>query len=174
VQAFIRFVGVVNAAIWLGSAVFYTLAAGPAFFSSEMLSFLPRPHAGRAAEIVLHRYYLIHQWCAAIALLHLLLEYLYTGRPVDRVNVGLLSGLFTAALVGGHWLLPHLHGLQRIRYSPAATPAQQLSAANAFGLLHGFSQVLNVLMIIAILYYLWSLSRPLNTLRFTSFGKIRS
>jgi hypothetical protein len=173
VQPFIRFVGLINIAVWFGAGVFFTVAAGPAFFSADMLSFLPRPHAGRAAEVVIERYLLLQQWCGAIALLHMLVAYLYSGRQVERLSLGLVSTLLVLALIGSHWLVPHMHQLQRTMYSPVTSAVQQAAARSSFGLLHGASQVVNLLMILALLYHLWHLTRPLNPPRFGALDKIR-
>ena len=171
---FIRFVGVLNAAVWFGAAVFFTVAVGPAFFSAEILEFLPRPYAGRVAEVILERYFILQQWCAAIALLHLLVEYLYSGRPADHFTVGLLGVLLCIGLAGGYWLQPRMHALQRARYSSQTTPAQKADAERAFGLLHGASQVVNLLSMAGLLYHVWRVTRPLNEPRFSSFDKFRS
>ncbi len=172
-QPFIRFVGVANLAVWFGAAVFFTVAAGPAFFSAEMLSFLPKPYAGRAAEVIIERYLLLQQWCGAIALLHVLVEYLYSGRQADRLTLILLSGLFVLALIGSLWLLPHMHELQRAMYAPGASAARQAAARSSFGILHGISQVVNLVMMGSLLYYLWRITQPVATLRYGSgtFGK---
>jgi len=173
VHVALRFIGLVNAAVWLGAAVFLTVVVGPAFFSTEMLSFLPRPYAGRAAEVVLERYFLLQQWCGAIALLHLLVEYLYSRRALDRTVAGLLSALFVNALVGSFLVLPKIHALQQIRYSRLATAARQAAAASAFQALHGVSWAVNLLAIAALVYYLWTLSRTAPGPRFVSWSKFR-
>lgn len=172
-QSFIRFAGIVNLSVWFGAAVFFTVAAGPAFFSAEMLSFLPRPYAGRAAEVIIERYLLLQQWCGAIALLHVLVEYLYSGRRVERANLALLSTLFLLALAGNHWLLPQMHRLQQTMYSATVTAAQQAAAKSSFGLLHGASQFVNLLMLGGLFYLVWHLTRPLNVPRFGGLDKIR-
>jgi hypothetical protein len=159
-QAFIRYVGVLNAAVWFGAVVFFTLAGGPAFFSDEMLSFLPRPYAGRAAEVMIGRLFVLQQGCAVIALLHLLVEQLYFGRRGAARRAALLGGLLIVNVLGGHWLLPRMHELERIRYAPASTVAEAAAAASRFGLWHGFSQVVNLLVIVSLAYYLGKLARP--------------
>jgi hypothetical protein len=174
VQPFIRFVGLVNIAVWFGAAVFFTVAAGPAFFSAEMLGFLPKPYAGRAAEVIIERYLLLQQWCGAIALLHVLVEYLYSGRQTERWSLGLLSALFVLALMGSYWLQPHMHELQRTMYATTSTVVQQAAARSRFGLLHGASSVVNLLMICGLLYYLWKLTRAVQPLRFGGADKFRS
>jgi hypothetical protein len=174
VHAFIRLVGVMNLAVWFGAAVFFTVAAGPAFFSTEMLAFLPRPYAGAAAEVIIKRYLLLQQWCGAIALMHVLVEYLYSGRQVERRSLGVLSGLFVLALAGNYWLVPQMHRLQRTMYSPATTAAQQAGARSNFGLLHGVSQGANLVMIGGVLFCLWRLTRVGDGGRFPRLDKIRS
>lgn len=165
-QTFIRFAGIVNVAIWLGGCVFLMLAAGPAFFSAEMLSFLPRPYAGRAAQVVLERFCAVQQWCGALALAHLLAEFLHSGRQVERSVLALLSGLFALGLAMSHLLLPWMNELHRTLYAPGSTAAQQAAARSSFGLLHGLSQTATLFIILGLLYYLWSLTRSPGWARF--------
>ncbi len=173
-QRLLRFVGLLNLAVWLGGAVFFTVAVGPAFFSGEMLSFLPRPYAGRAAEVIVERYLGLQCWCAGVALLHLLAEYLHSGRPVARLTLGLLTGLLALGLLGGNWLVPKMHALERVRYSPRTTPVEKAQAAATFGVLHGTSQAVNLLQLAGLLYLFWDLARPGSALRFAHFDKLRS
>jgi hypothetical protein len=163
-----------NLAVWFGAGVFFTVAAGPAFFSTEMLGILPRPYAGAAAEVIVKRYFLLQQWCGAIALLHVLVEYLQPGRRVERWAFGVLSGLFVLVLVGSHWLVPRMHGLHRTMYSPQASAVQQAGARSAFGLLHGVSQGMNLVTVGGVLFCLWRLTRAAEGPRFPRLEKIRS
>ncbi len=156
----IRFVGILNAAVWFGSVVFFTIAAGPAFFSAEMATVLPRPHAGRVAEIIISRLATVQVWCAVIALLHLLAEHLFSGKPVARLTLGGLVGLLLLNLSVKFWLLPTMHRLQVIRYSELSTPEQRDAAVSQFGLWHGLSSAGNLLVIACLAYYLWLLLRP--------------
>lgn len=173
-QALIRFVGVMNLAVWFGAGFFMTVAAGPAFFSTEMLGILPRPYAGAAAEVVMGRYLMLQQWCGAIALLHVLVEYLQPGRRVERGLVGILSGLFVLVLVEGHWLAPRMHRLHRTMYSPRMNAVQQAGARSAFGVLHGVSQGANLVTVGGVVYCLWRLTRVGEGGRFPRLEKIRS
>ena len=172
-QAFIRYIGVLNAAVWFGAVVFFTLAGGPAFFSDEMLGFLPRPYAGRAAEVVIGRLFVLQQWCAVIALLHLLVESLYFGRRGEARRAALVGGLLLMNLVGGYWLLPRMHELERIRYSPASTVAEAAAAASRFGLWHGLSQIVNLVVVISLAYCIWKLARPISAPRLGGFDRFR-
>ncbi len=55
VIGFLRFIGLTNAAVWFGAAVFFTFVGGPAFFSPEMKHLLPPPYNGAAAELMIAR-----------------------------------------------------------------------------------------------------------------------
>jgi len=173
VQRAIRFVGVLNAAVWLGAAVFFTLAVEPAFASAEMLGFLPRPHASRAAEVMLDRYFVLQQWCAGVAVAHLLLEYVQSGRYMGGRVLALLGGLLGASVVGGHWLVPALHRLHRINYSALASAVQKAEAASRLTALNVAFEVANGLAMLALLYYLWRLSHPANDPRFADLDRIK-
>ena len=166
-QSFIRFLGVLNAAVWFGAVVFFTVVAGPAFFSGEMAGFLPRPHAARAAEIVVARLVSLQEWCAVIALLHLLVEHLYFGRRSGRLVLGILIGMLAVNVIAGWWLLPKMNGLQRIRYSPQASEVQRAGAKSAFDLWHGLSQLGNLLVMSGVGFHLWNLTRPPAQLRYS-------
>jgi len=173
VHGFLRFVGVLNAAVWLGAACFFTLVAGPAFFSAEMLSFLPRPHAGRAAEVILQRLFLLQQGCAVIALIHLGLEHFHSGRAVEKLTLALLVCLLGFGLAGGQWLLPKMHELQRVRYGAQTTPAQKQQAAAEFASWHRASRVADLAALAALMFYLWRLTRPAGGPRFAPLDKFK-
>ncbi|MCB1125921.1 MAG: DUF4149 domain-containing protein [Verrucomicrobiae bacterium] len=172
-QTAIRFIGVVNAAIWLGSAVGFTVVVGPAFFSSEMLGIFPRPYAARAVEVVIGRLYSFQMLCAFVALLHLAFEYFQQPRPPSRFHVGLLTVLLGLNLAGTFWLLPTMHQLEAVRYSDATTVEQKTLAKQRFGFWHGSSQVVNLGVMLALGYHLWRLTRPADKPRFSSFSKFR-
>lgn len=159
-QSSIRFVGIVNAAIWLGAVVFFTIAAGPAFFSAEMATVLPRPHAGRVAEIIIGRLATVQIWCVVIALLHLLVEHLFSGRRVEQMTLGGLLAMLGINVLVKLWLLPKMHLLQMIRYSESVTPEQKNAAISDFGLWHGLSSLGNLFVIAWLGFYLWTLTRP--------------
>ncbi|MBI3852674.1 MAG: DUF4149 domain-containing protein [Verrucomicrobia bacterium] len=174
---FLRFVGVVNAGVWLGAALFLTLGAGPAFFSPEMKSLLgPRAfpvYSGAVAQIVIERYFVLQYWCAIIALAHLIAEGLYTGKALEKFTLTLLLGLFSLSLIGGYWLQPKLKRLHATKYQ-AATPELRDQAARSFRGWHGLARVADVVMMGGLLVYLWrSLNRP-DAPRFVSTEKFRS
>ncbi len=156
----LRIIGLVNVAIWLGGSVFFTLGVAPAFFSNGMLHLLGRPHAGAAAQLVLERYFIMHQVCAGVALLHLIGEGMYLGRTIQRWTLGLLLVLLVFSLLGGHVLQPQLQALHLTMYLPGSTTEEQASAARTFRILHGISQTINLAMVCGVFVYLLRLTKP--------------
>src|SRR5262249_40080484 len=115
VISILRFIGVMNATVWFGSSVFFTFVGAPAIFSEDMKAAFGAQNArsadyftGAIAQIVIARYFLLHHVCGAVALVHLLVEWLYLGKALERFMLGLLVGLFSVGLVGGFWLQPKL------------------------------------------------------------------
>ncbi len=172
--AFIRFIGVAIAAVWLGSIVFVTIAAGPAFFSPEMIRLLGKPYAGAAAEIVLQRYFTLQLWCAILALVHLIADWLYSGRPLSRGILVLLICLLGVGLIGGYVLQPKLKQLHLIMYATQSTAQEKEAARKEFGMLHGISQTINLAVLGGVLAYLWHIQQSSNTVRFASLNKFKS
>lgn len=178
VLGLLRFVGVMNAAIWFGGLVFFTLAVGPAFFTPQMLDvFGGRDHpyarawAGQSAQVVLVRYFLMQQICAAVAMIHLLGEWLYTGRRPRRFIGTLLGAALAVVLLGGWWLQPKLSALHVIRYGTRSTAEQRVEAARSFRLWHGVSQVMNLLLLAGVGVYFWRTINPAEDLRFVGSSK---
>jgi hypothetical protein len=175
VLAFLRFVGILNAAVWFGAAIFFTVAVGPAFFSPEMVNLVGRPRTGVAVQLVLQRYFVVQHWCGLIAVGHLLAEWLYTGRPFQKLTLGVLLALLVLGLLGHFWLQPKLSRLHLEIYEVRSTPApeQVEKARHSFGAWHATAQSLNLVMIFGLVYYLWRITHPSATPRFVSANRFR-
>ncbi|MBI3415285.1 MAG: DUF4149 domain-containing protein [Verrucomicrobia bacterium] len=169
----LRVVGLLNAAVWLGAAIFFTMVAAPAFFSPEMTHLLGRAYSGAAAQIVVKRYFIFHLVCSAVAIAHLVLEWLYCGKPLHRWLLYMLLGVLGAALLGGFVLTPKMKQLHYVMYARGVTPAQQTQARSTFGLLHGLSQVGNLAVLAGLLVYFWQVNNPNTPMRFFSGTKFR-
>ena len=163
-----------NAAVWFGGAVFFTFAAGPAFFSQAMFNLVGRIYAGAAAQIVLERYFALQMVCACIALAHLVAEWLYTGKLLSRTTPHLLIGLLSIGLIGGFWLQPKLKALHLEKYGARTQPAQRLEAERSFGLWHGVSQTINLFAMGGLVVYLWQITQNLEAVPRWPRGKFRS
>src|SRR5690348_2763592 len=119
-----RFVSLVNAAVWLGASLFFTFGVAPAVFSSEMRSLLQHPfYPGAIAQILFKRFFYLQYLCSALAIGLYLWETLYRGRKFERLTFGILVGLLAVALVGGMWLQPKLKTLHQTQYNAQASEA---------------------------------------------------
>src|ERR1022692_4794120 len=172
VIGFLRFVGILNAAVWFGGAVFFTLGAGLAPFSQEMKTLLgPNNYpyfSGAIAQILIARYFHFQLVCGVVAVLHLLAEWLYLGKFPRKVQAGLLVALCAAALFGGYWLQPKLKGLHATKYGANTRPEIREAANRSFRAWHGVSQVVNLLLVGGLATYLWRAANPSDPTRFVS------
>jgi hypothetical protein len=170
----LRFVGIVNAAIWLGAAIFFTFGAGPAIFSGDMRTLLGANNfpffSGAIARIILNSYFHFQIACGVVALLHLAAGKLYLGRPVSKFTVGLLTSLLAITLLGGFWLQPKMHDLHVRGYSPKVSVGERATAMHSFRVWHGISQVINLFVIGGIIVYVWRVNNPPNPTQFVRPG----
>lgn len=175
--AFLRFIGLVNAAIWLGAAVFFTVGAEAACVSTAAEKLLGESNfpffSGALAQIVMARYFAFLCACAVIALLHLLAEWLYMGRPTRKLALALLSGLLLLVLAGGLWIEPHLESLHVRHYTPNAPAVERAAAARSFRFWHAGFEVFNVALIAGLVVYVWRVANPTDAPRFISSVKFR-
>jgi hypothetical protein len=178
---FLRLIGIFNGAVWLGSAVFFTLSIGPAVFSPQMLANfggaehpLARLYAGLVAQVLISSYFKAGLWCAAIAVLHLVAEWLYTGRTPRAWRVYLLLFLLAGGLAGKLYLQPNMEALHRAKYSQSATPEGREAAAGSFKTWHAVSQSLNLLMLLGMAVHLWGVAVSGEASRFVPTKHFRS
>ena len=178
VIGFLRFVGILNAAVWFGTSFFFTFGAGFAPFSPEMKSLLGEHnfpyYSGAIAQILIARYFQFQVACSLVAVMHLLAEWLYLGKAPQRAHLGLLAGLCAVALLGGYWLQPHLKALHTVKYGVTTRPEMRQSADRAFRAWHGVSQVINLLAVGGLAVYLWRAANPPDQARFVSAMKFTS
>ena len=159
--------GILNAAVWCGSAVFLTVAL-PAIFSPEVKNYVPAERVGFAAEAVVARFFLLQYCCGAIALAHLWAEWMYCGRPARRLNVMLVLAMLTVALAGGLWAQPIMNKLHVVKYF-GREPEKREMAGKAFGRWHAASESANLLVMGGLILYLWRVSVPPESPRFGGF-----
>jgi hypothetical protein len=172
VIGFLRIVGVLNAAVWLGAAVFYNFLVVPLFSQTEILAALGWSYSGWVAQFAMARFFELSLWCAGIALLHLVAECVYLGRPLSRFQLYLLAALLCLALMGSYWLQPYLGRLHVVRYHRQSTPLASQQAARQYAAWNGVTQFLNYLSLAGVVVYLWQVTGLNQQSRFGS--KFRS
>ena len=176
----LRFLGIANAAVWFGSSLFFTLVVGPAVFSSQMLTLFgaagpdtAKFYAGSVAQILFEGYFTLHHWCGALALIYLLSEWLLTGRPLQRLTLGLALAIFCLGLAGGFLLQPRMQQWHKIKYKVVAPipPLQVEQAARSFRIWHGIAQAGNLASLIGLGVVLWRISQPNGAARY--MGRVK-
>lgn len=160
-----------NAAVWLGTAIFFTFGAEPACFSADMSGALrvanESYYPGAIAGVIMTRYYYVTLACGVVALLHLLGEWLYMGRPTRKFSFILVASLFVVTLVGSNLAQPALTRLNKKHYT-AVQPADRESAGKSFRILRITSQFFNLLIVGGLVVYVWRVGSPSDTLRFVN------
>ncbi len=173
----LRFVSLMNAALWFGAAVFFTFGAGPAAVSPEMQRLLGQNNypffSVAIGQLLATRYFHWHLVCSLVALLHLVAEWLYFGKYPRRLWLGLLLALCLIGVVQAYGLQPRLQALHRLEHA-RVEPELQQAAARSFRLWHGAALVLDVLMVAGLAVYVWRVANPTDPMRFVSASKFRS
>jgi len=174
----LRIIGVFNAAIWLGAAVFFTFAVGPGIFSPEMREIFAPPtqplreyYLGLIAQHLIGRYFALNLICCCIALLHFFAEMIYAGKPFRRFTFSLLILVLTLGLIGGYVFRPKIKTVHQLKYRGNAQ--EQVEAEQQMKRLHAVSASGNILSLIALLIYTWQVTNPPDHTRFVSAQKFR-
>ncbi|HEY0455085.1 MAG TPA: DUF4149 domain-containing protein [Verrucomicrobiae bacterium] len=172
----LRFVGVMNAAAWFGAAILYMCAVAPAFASAEMKRTLGEIYAGVIGQMLVDRFYTLQYWCGSVALAHQLAEWVYLSRPLQRITVAVLAGVFTLSLVNGLWIQPKVNDLHKLRYARAGVISQEqkAAAAKSFQSWHMAASTFNLLGLAGLTVFTWRVIQSTNGTRFSPSGKFRS
>jgi hypothetical protein len=172
----LRFVGLLNAAVWLGAGVFFTLGIGTAVFSDEMKNIFAGPYRdyypGVIAQIFLKRYFLLHMICGVIALALFWAEAFYTRRRFQKWTFALFMIPFAIGAFGGFVLEPRMKPLHLTKYQ-SQNPEEKARATQQFGRLHALSSTLNLLSLGCLIAYTWRVANPPEPARFVSAQKFR-
>jgi hypothetical protein len=178
VIGFLRFAGILNAAVWLGAAFFYAFAAGPGINSDAMEATLGSrnfPYYSVAIlQVISERYFQLQLACSVIAVCHLVSEWLYLGKVVQTFWRTLLGGLVAATLVSGVWLQPEMKRWHHAAFQPRASVGAKEIAGHRFRTWQSVSEVVNLLVVSGLGVYLWRVANPADPTRFVSPAKFRS
>lgn len=178
VIGFLRFVGVVNAAVWLGATLFATVGVSPAAHSEDMKALLGPNNfpyfSGAIEQVILARLSTLHWVCAAVAVAHLLAERLYLGRPLRRLTGWLLMGMVLWGLAGDLLISPRTARWHRACHAVNATPASREAATRALQRWRATAWVGDALLLTGLVVYLWRVANPPAETRFIPAVKLRS
>ncbi len=163
--------GVLNAAVWCGSSIF-VFAALPALFTPGMKHLLTDAGVGYAAEAIFSRFFILQYCCAAIAIVHMVVDWLYYGRQIRKSTLGVMAVVVALILAGGLWAQPKMRNLHVAKYF-GNTPEKQAQAGRAFGRWHAASESANLIILCGLVWYLWRVTKEKIPERFVSFNKIR-
>ena len=168
----LRIVGVFNAAIWLGGAVFFTFGVARGVFSEEMKRVFPDEYTGFIGQVLIARYFTFNVICGLIALGHFLAEMIYVGKPFRRFTCSFLALLLALGLLGQYFFAPRIQSLHHLKYRGPVE--QRPAAAQQLKRLHAFSMIGNLFSLGALVFYTWQITTPADPARFVNSGKFRS
>ena len=189
VPGFLRFLGLFNAAVWVGGSVFSSFLAAPVFFTPEIKSLTPPPVNGLVAQAMLGRYFTLHILCGIVAVVHLLLEWLYSGGGFPRRAIAIVCVLLGLALIGGKFINPKLtvghqqkyHTklkaeseppvYEKVEYKEDVVQDAVQDAERKFAVWHGVSQVINLAMVILLTWRFWRLANSEGPDNSSNFGQ---
>ncbi len=159
-----------NAAVWLGAAVFLAFGVDPACFSGDMKTALrigavDSYYTEAIAQVIITRYYVITLTCGVVALLHFFGKWLYQGRPKRKFSFILLMGLFGWTLIASNLVQPAVAKFNKQRYF-ATQPADRQAAVKPFRILKGVERAFNILVVLGLVIYTWRVTTPSDNVRF--------
>jgi len=175
----LRFVGIVNAAIWFGAGVFFTLVVLPGVFSSDLHVLFGdderfKFYAGGVALALFKRFFVLQYVCGIVALLHLVAEKLYLSKPYPRWGTAVVLVVLGFSLVGGAVVQPKLLDYRKTMYSTTSTSDQKARATHSFAVWHATSETANLFVMIGLLAHLVGAAKPEEPGRYsTLFPKFR-
>ncbi len=169
--------GLMNAAVWLGSAAFFSLVAGPALLSAEMKHLLGENNypffAGAIVQLLAKRFFKLQVAFAAIALTHMLAEWAYLGKPLRRANTILLCGLLVLSLACALVIGPKIQHLHRTKFA-VNQPAEVVRAnAKSLQLWQILGEAVNLVALAGVAVHFWRLASAPSQARFVVPVKFR-
>lgn len=174
---FLRFAGLLNAAVWFGAALCYSLIVGPALHSKQMAVLLTAAnflyYSDAIAQVVASRCLQLQVVCAFLALAHVLAEWLYLGKVPQRFWRWLLFAL-VAANLACLLLQPRLQEWHQDSFRLRTPPEARKAAARKFSAWQIAADVVNILVVGGLGVYLWRMANPLDQTRFLSASKFRA
>ncbi len=136
----VRAVYLLALACWVGSIVFFSFVGAPSIFKA-----LSREQAGDVVGVIFPKYYAMGTACGLLALACLLI--LSRGAKIPWLGAGLLIMMLGANIYAHAVVQPQVRALKaEIRNAEARAEVVEPARAR-FGRLHGFSMILNVVVL---------------------------
>ena len=177
-MGFLRFVGLMNAAIWFGAAIFYCFGAAPVLQSEALKTLIGSnnfPYYGFAIQnLVAASFFHLHVACGIVCVLHLMAEWLYFGKYPRKVWVLFILALLLAGGLQGLWVQPRLKLLHDLEHGRQARPEERQLAARGFKTWSSIAWSLDALLALGVGFYVWRTANPPDPMRFVSASKFRS
>ncbi len=179
----LRFLGLVNAAVWFGAAFFFVFIVDPATTGSEAMKLLlgaaSFPYFSQAiSQVMAARFFGLFLICALLAMLHTGAEWLYFGKYPRRLWLILIFGLFLGGLLQVYGIQPKLKRLVLLEHGRGSRPELREAAGRSFRAWRVVSTGVNLLLLGGLGVYLWRVANPPDEMRFvgaSSFpGKFHS
>ncbi|MDG1892153.1 MAG: hypothetical protein P8L18_12655 [Verrucomicrobiota bacterium] len=155
----LRIIGIVNAALWFGSALFYIGCVRAEFQSDAMLKLLPPPFAEAAMHLILSGYLSLLLICSVIAVLQLWAEQWYTGRPVFRIRISMLLFMVFLAALLKFGIFPAMKNQHLRAYQPSAIAADAKEGMRTYRRLKIGFHCLHLFHIFGALSHVWYVSQ---------------
>jgi uncharacterized protein DUF4149 len=148
-----QFLLVLSISLWVGAIAFFSAVVAPGIFTA-----LDRPAAGNLLSQLFPRYYQSGALCGAVALLVVILLFLFDSgsRGLRFLQLVLVLLMLGSTLYAGWMLEPQIHGLRQERVS-ATTKNLRDEAERRFQKLHTRSVELNLAVLS--LWALWRCAR---------------
>lgn len=169
----LRFIGLFNAALWLGTIAFQLFVSWPAMGSAQMQQLLgPKnfPYFSAAiGHVISARCYTLFLLCSVIALLHLGAAWLYSGKQPNRGSLALVFALFICGELQSQVLQPKLQALLVERHRPMVRPVETtpVSASSPWPAL---GTALNLFLLVGLCRYMWQVANPAEETHFVGSG----
>jgi hypothetical protein len=166
-----------NAAVWLGSAVFFVFGVQATASSRHMVELIGTnnfPYFSVAIEqIIAGRFLYIYLVCAALAVVHLGAEWLYLGKYPHRLWVGLVASLCLLGAMQAGVVLPSLRKSHQVQFRQRVTTQERESAVKAFRTWQAVGTGLHYAMLLGLGVYLWRIGNPSEPMKFLSARQFR-
>ncbi len=174
VITFLRFVGVMNAAVWLGGSAFHLLAVAPFFATPAVRWVLGDVHATGAGLMLWQRFYVLQYTCLTVSFLHHIAEWVYIGRPISRATGWMLGTLLVLALLGNLELDRAVVPAHWARGNPRATPEDRARAERGYPLWSTLWLSTNGALGLVVLVFSWRVLTASHGPRFVTQTKFRT